>query len=175
MQTQIVVAVIFFILEFWGLGVAIYGSNRTNPQLRKPKWRAAGFAMEGAAFLFLCLVSLYFVHNSPRPEVTGYIENLRQWQTKSSGSHFFVADYGGRKFAVYAHYNGPGIQQGQLATVRFMQYNQDLLELTMLSGPTQGWHLTEPYGSTFWFVLGLVGVLFEVTAFREYRRAIARA
>jgi hypothetical protein len=66
------------------------------------------------------------------------------------------------------------MQQGELAKVRFLEYNQNILDLTMLSGPTQGWHLTESDGSTTYLLVSLAGVAFWCGAFRVYRKLAIR-
>ncbi len=174
MRAEDIVGLTFFSLLVLGGVFVICGGNRNNPSARKPKWTAIGLAIGGLAFLLFGLLSSYFVHTSPRVEATGYIENLRRTTGKGAGSYFFLAVNGGPTFALHAQYHGYGIQQGDLAKVRFLPYNSSVLELTMLSGSTQGWHLTESDGSTTYLLLSLAGVACWWGAFREYRKLANR-
>lgn len=174
MRTEDMVGVTFFSLVVLGLGFVICGGNGNNPGARKPKWTTTGLALVGLAFLLFGLLSSYFVHTSARIEATGYIEDLRQTTGKGAGSHFFLAVNGGPTFALHAQYHGYGIQQGEVAKVRFLQYSSSVLELTMLSGSTQGWSFTESDGSIIYLVLSLAGIAFWLGAFREYRKLAIR-
>jgi len=169
MRTEDILGFTFFGLLLLGLGFMIRGGPRNRPSTRKPKWTATGLAIIGLALVFFGSVSSYLVHTSPRIDATGYIENLRRSTGKNAGSQFFLAVNGGPTFALHARYHGYGIQQGEMARVSFVQYSSSVLELTMLSGSTQGWSLTESEGSDSYLVISFLGIVCWGLAFREYR------
>ncbi|HEY4263553.1 MAG TPA: hypothetical protein VGM98_25545 [Schlesneria sp.] len=172
MRTEDIVGVTCLSLLLLGLGFVIWGvgSNRAEPNARNQKSIATGLAIGGSAFLIFGLLSSYFVRNSPRPEAIGTIENLRRTSGKSAGSQFFLAVNGGPIFALRTRYHGYGIQEGEVAKVRFVEYSRSVLELTMLSGSDQGWQLTESDGSVTYLLLSLAGVACWWGAFRVYRK-----
>jgi hypothetical protein len=113
------------------------------------------------AFFIFGSVSLLQIHFSVRPTVTGSISHLVQHHGKYSSSDFHLITTKGDEVSIHADYSGLSLIENEQATVKFVQYNHALTDLTMLTGPTQGWHLKESDGtlsSCFLLLMGIAGI-----------------
>ena len=145
---------------FPGIVVAISGSRATLTPRQRGLWRGWGLGLIGVAFLAFGLLSFQLIHNSPRPVVEGNLWDIRElYSTKARSSRFMITDATGHAVLIRCKYNGPGLVQGERARVRYVAYNNKLLEMDMLTGPYQLWHLRESSGEQGclgWVVIGLV-------------------
>lgn len=157
MRAEDIVGCTFFAAMVIGLVLIIRGGMRKGGGDRSQV--KAGLIMEGLAFMFFGLATFYLVRTSPRLGIEGNIWDVHRIQSKSGGSQFRVTSDSGRVVVVRCRYRGPGLREGDRVRVRYIAYNQHLLELTMLSGPFEGWELEEPSQDWSWLVLAGLGLV----------------
>lgn len=160
MRAEDVVGVSFFAVLIPGVVVTIAGSRNSLAPRRRALWRGIGLGLVGSAFLAFGLASILFIHYSPRPVVEGSLWDIREFSGRGSGSsRFRITDAAGRAIEIRCRYRGPGLVQGERVRVRYVAYDQKLLELDTLSGPFQLWHLRESSGESgcwAWVAIGVV-------------------
>jgi hypothetical protein len=170
-RTEDIVGVSFFVVLITGLVLFVVSAQRKNGRQERARWQGRALAIEGFAFVAFGLTSAYFIRSSPRPVVEGNIWGIRQAHGKSAGSSFWITTDSGQVAQIRCRYDGPGFREGERARVQFIQYNQKLLELSMLSGPYGDWHLQESSGEwSTWLLVGL-GVVCWVGGYLEFRKA----
>ena len=132
------------------------------------------------AVVALCLflyggMTFVFIHGSAHVTVTGRIANV--YRTYGRGNHFthfqIVPANGGSAPALRANYWGDHLAEGSTATVEFLQYNQRILNLQMLSGPSASWRLQEDGGLSMAYFAMIGGVLFLGFALWEFKTKAA--
>jgi hypothetical protein len=88
-----------------------------------------------------------------------YIRELSSSRWHST--QFRITDVTGKAVLIRCKYTGPGFVQGERARVRYVAYNEKLVDMDMLTGPYRAWHLRESSGEQgcwWWVALGwLVG------------------
>jgi hypothetical protein len=154
------VGVSFFALLIPAVVVAISGSRTTLTPRQRALWRVWGLSLISAAFLAFGLVNLQFIHNSPRPVVEGNLWNIREMvSNRARLTRFMITDATGHAVQIQCEYTGPGLREGERARVRYVAYNRKLLEMDLLTGPFQTWHLRESSGERGCWVWVAIGVV----------------
>lgn len=82
-----------------------------------------------------------------------------------------ITDATGHAVPIRCRYSGPGLVEGEKARIQYVAYNDKLLEMDMLSGSYQLWHLSESSGDqqSWWFVA--IGLVCGYFAYRQRRYA----
>ena len=177
MRAEDIVDVSFFAVLIAGVVIAIAGSRTSLAPRRRALWRGCGLGLIGGALLAFVLASVLFIHNSPRPVVVGNLWDIREFSGRgSNSSRFRITDATGHAVQIRCKYRGPGLVEGERARVRYVEYNGNLLELDMLSGPFQMWHLRESSGEAgcwIWAAMGAVCGFFGCLQLAKAREAQA--
>jgi hypothetical protein len=147
------------------------GPNRSTRSSKRPKWTAAGMLIMGFAFGFFGLATNFELNHSTHPEIAGKIVSLRHFGGKHPSSSFTILTDVGLSSPIHAGYVGPNIESGEMAQVKFVEYDHQLLSLTVLSGPTQGWTLQESDSMFPGYFLSLMGVVLAFESYRQWQRA----
>jgi hypothetical protein len=130
-----------------------------------------GIGLIGFTLFAFGLVSFLLIHSSPRQVVEGNLWNVRQ--PMHGGAQFIITDRSSRTVQIRCTYNGPGLLAGERARVRYVEYNGKLIEMDMLSGPYQVWHLREPSGEdgyAWWMFVGIVCGFFAYRQLAQNKR-----
>ena len=152
-----VTSIFFLTLLIVGLAILVSAKYQANPEKRK-KWSSLGLTVEATAFFIFGSMSLLQLHFSARPTLTGSISHLVQHHGKYPSSDFRLITTKGDDVAVHADYSGSHLIENEQAEVKFVQYDHTLTDLTMLTGPTQGWHLKESDGALSCWILLIMGL-----------------
>lgn len=160
MRAEDIVGISFFAVLITGIVVAISGSRNSLTSRRQALWRGWGLSLIGVALIAFGLANFQFIHNSPRPVVEGNLWDTREsYGRNGSSSRFMITDASGHAVQIRCSYTGPGLVEGERARIRYVAYNQKLLEMDMLSGPYQLWHLRESSGENgYWAWVAIGGV-----------------
>jgi hypothetical protein len=178
MRAEDIVGVSFFAVLITGIVVAISGSRNSLTPRQRALWRGWGLSLMSVALIAFGVVSFQFIHNSPRPVVEGNLWDIRELvsttrrhSSTSRSSRFMITDAAGHAVLVRCKYSGPGLVEGERARVRYVAYNQKLLEMDMLDGPYQAWHLRESSeeNDCWWRVS--FGAVFAFFAFRQLAKS----
>ena len=124
----------------------ILASRNSLSSRQQALWRGWGLSLIGGVLIAAGLVSFQFIHNSPRPVVEGNLWDIRE-EFREGLTRFMITDAAGHAVPVLCRYRGPGLVQGERARVRYVAYNQKLLDMDLLTGPCQPWHLRESIGA----------------------------
>ena len=168
MRAEDIVGVSFFALLIPAVVATISGSRNTLTPRQRTLWRGWGLSLISGAFLAFGLVSFQLIHNSPRPMVEGNLWDIRElYSSNAHSTRFMITDAAGHAVPIQCRYSGPGFIQGERARVRYVEYNKKLVEMDMLTGPYQQWHLRESSGeqSCWWWVA--IGVVCGFFAYRQ--------
>jgi hypothetical protein len=111
-------------------------------------------------------VNFQLIHTSPRPVVEGNLWDIRE-EFKNGSTRFMITDATGQAVMILCSHRGPGFVQGERARVRYVAYNNKLLEMDMLSGPYGAWHLRESSGEAGYWAWVVIGLLFGLLAYRQ--------
>lgn len=82
-----------------------------------------------------------------------------------------ITDAAGHAIMIRCRYRGPGLVEGERARVRYVAYNRTLLELDMLSGSYQAWHLRESSGEQGCWWWATIGVVCGFFAYRQLAKS----
>ena len=148
------------------------GCNRNKATADEPKRLVASVLLFATAFLFSGLVNAFEIHRTVHQEIIGSINTFTVTGGSSPTSNIPLLSDAGTFINVHANYSGSNIGKGESARVHFVQYNHQLLDLTMLSGPTRGWTLQESDGTFTYYCLIVLGLIMAGVAYRK-RRDIA--
>lgn len=174
MRAEDIVGVSFFALLIPAIVVAISGSGTTLTPRQRALRRAWGLGLISAACLGLGMVSFQLIRSSPRPVVEGNLWDIREmFSSKTHSTRFMITNDAGYAVPIQCRYTGPGLVQGERARVRYVAYNRKLLELDMLTGPFQAWHLRESSGEQgcwWWVAIGLVCGFFAYLQLAKVRQ-----
>lgn len=175
MRVEDLVGLSFFAMVLTGVALILYGSQRKT-QGERAWWQGVGLIAEGFAFLAFGSATLYFLRTSPRPQVEGYIWDVRQSFGRSHNStRFMLTNTAGKAVQIRCKYHGTGIREGEKVRIRFIEYNHELLDMTVLDGPYELWQLQESSGEWNTLALTLIGLACGIGGFRELRKAAASA
>lgn len=168
MRAEDIVGVSFFLLLIPAVVVAISGSRTKLTQRQRAVWRGWGLSLISAAFLAFGLVSFQFIHNSSRPVVEGNLWDIREpYRGGAHSTRFRITDSGGQAFLIRCGYCGPGLVPGERARVRYVAFNRQLVEIEILTGPYQAWHLRETPGERACWGWVAIGLVCGVFAYRQ--------
>jgi hypothetical protein len=147
--------------------VAFSGSRNSLTSRQQALWRGWGLSLISFALIGFGLVSFLFIHNSPRTVVEGNLWDIRQLFRSST---FMITHATGHAVLIRCTYTGPGLVQGERARVRYVAYNSKLVEMDMLTGPYQVWHLRESPGEEGYWAWVAVGLVCAVFAYRQWSK-----
>ena len=172
MRAEDIVGVGFFAVLISAIVVAFSGSRTTLTPRERALWRGWGLSLISGVFLTFGVVSFQLIHNSPRPVVEGNLWDIRElYSSKAQSTRFMITDAAGHAVLIRCRYRGPGFVEGERARVRYVAYNRKLVEMDMLTGPYQQWHLRESSGeqSCWWWVA--IGVVCAFFAYRQLAKS----
>ena len=79
-----------------------------------------------------------------------------------------ITDATGHAVMILCNHRGPGFVQGERARVRYVAYNNKLVEMDMLSGPYGAWHLRDSSGEAVYWAWVVIGLSFGLLAYFEF-------
>ena len=172
MRTEDIVGFSFFAILFPAIVITIAASRKSLTISQQRIQRSVGLALVGFALVSFGVANYYFIHSSPRLVVEGNLWDIRESFSKNErGTRFMVTDSSGHAVPIRCRYTGPGLREGDRARIQYVAYNSHLLEMEMLSGPYQLWHLSESSGEfQFWWFVA-IGLVCGFFAIRQRRQA----
>ncbi len=168
MRAEDIVGVSFFGLLIPAIVLTISGSRTRLTPKQRALWRGWGLSLICGVLVAFGFVNFQLIHNSPRPVVEGNLWDIRD--TFGSGgelNRFMITDAAGHAVQIRCRYRGPGLVQGERARVRYVAYNGKLVEMDMLTGPFQKWHLQESSGEQGWWWWVAIGAVCGCGAYRQ--------
>jgi drug/metabolite transporter (DMT)-like permease len=163
-----IVGVSFFGLLISAIVVAISGSRTRFTPRQRALWRGWGLGLIGGAVFAFGLVNVQLIHKSPRLVVEGNLWDIRdRFGSGTELNQFMITDAAGHAVLIRCRYSGPGLVQGERARVRYVAYNRKLVEMDMLTGPYQKWHLLESSGEQGWWWWVAMGAVCGFFAYRQ--------
>ena len=171
MRAEDIVGVSFFGLLIPAIVVAISGSRTTLTQKQRALWRGWGLSLICGVLVAFGFVNFQLIHNSPRPMVEGNLWDIRD--TFGSGgelNRFMITDADGHAVLIRCRYRGPGLVQGERARVRYVAYSGKLVEMDMITGPFQNWHLQESSDEQGWWLWVAMGAVCGFFAYRQFAK-----
>jgi hypothetical protein len=166
---------LFFALLLSGIVLILLDSGRKKNSPETVRRIGAGLLVEGLAFVGFAIANVYLIRTSDKPVVEGNIWAIRQTYGKNRGTSFHLTDEAGRAVLIRCRYNGPGFHEGERARVRYIRYNRQLLEITMLSGPYTRWHFQESSGQMSAALIGVLGVVCFIGGYRQWHKPVRRS
>jgi hypothetical protein len=167
-RAEDILGVSFFALLFPAIVVAISGSRTTLTSRQRALWRGSGLSLISAALLAFGLVSIQLIRHSPVRVVEGNLWDIRELSSsRAHSTRFMITDAAGHAVLIQCRYTGPGLIQGERARVRYVAYNRKLVEMDMLTGPFQAWHLRESSGEQGYWGWVAIGVVCGFFAYRQ--------
>jgi hypothetical protein len=171
-RTEEIVDACFCALFIPAIVVAISGSRAALTLRQRALRRGWGLSLISVALVALGLVSMLLIRNSPRPVVEGNLWDIRgQNSSEEHSTQFRITDAAGQAVQIRCWYSGPGFVAGERARVRYVAYNRKLLEMDMLTGSYQKWHLRESPGELGWWWWVAVGVFCGSFGYRQLAKA----
>jgi hypothetical protein len=164
MRAEDMVGVGFFALLLAAGAMALAGSRRSLTVRQRTLWRSWAFALLGCSLIGFGLANFELIRNSPQPVVEGNLWDIRD---RFTGSQFMVTNATGHAVPIRCRYTGPGLVQGERATVRYVAYNGKLVQMEILTGSYQGWHLVESPGEWGYWVWVAAGLGCGLLVYRE--------
>lgn len=173
MRTEDIVGFSFFAILFPAIVITIAAGRKSLTSTRQHIQRSMGLAIVSLALVAFGTANYYFIHSSPRTVVEGNLWDIREIFSKNErGTRFMITDATGHAFPIRCRYTGPGLREGDRARIQYVAYNNHLLELDMLSGPYQLWHLSESSGEyQFWWFVA-IGFVCGIFAIGQRRKAV---
>ena len=171
MRAEDIVGFSFFALLFSAIVVTISGSWISLTPRQRALRRACGLSLMSVAFIGFGSVSLQFVRSSQRPVVEGNLWDIRRPVGSGRGARFMITDGRGHAVLIRCSYSGPGLVSGERARVRYIAYNNKLLDMEMLDGPFKAWHFRESSGEGGWWGWMAIGMICGIFAFRQMAKA----
>jgi hypothetical protein len=161
---------LFRVVDHWHHSGDLRGEDQAYAEATA-LWRGWGLGLSSGALLAFGLVSFLFIHNSPRPVVEGNLWDIREIEEHST--RFMITDAAGHAVLIRCGYSGPGFVEGERARVRYVEYNRKLVEMDMLTGSYQQWHLRESSGEQGcwgWVAIGAVCGFFAYRQLAKIRQ-----
>jgi hypothetical protein len=167
-RTEDIVGCSFFALLIPAVIVTISGS-RTSLSIRQRALRRGwGLTVISCVLLGFGLLNFELIHRSPRQVVEGNLWDIRELSSRRAHlTRFMITDATGHAVQVWCNYTGPGLVEGDRARVRYVAYNGKVLELDMLTGSFQMWHLRESSGEWGWWWWIAIGLVCGFFAYRQ--------
>ena len=173
-RTEDIVGLSFFLVLFTGIGLLFYGLKQGKRNIdAQHRWVGCGLIVCGTACLLLGVVRLSLIRTSSRPVVEGNIWGVNEPVNNKYSSSFNVTNDSGQATLIRCRYDGPGLREGDRARVRYVEYNHQLLELTMLTGSYTGWGFKESSGEPGYAVWALMGVACGFAGWHQLRKGAA--
>ncbi|HEX3569557.1 MAG TPA: hypothetical protein VHU44_01910 [Acidobacteriaceae bacterium] len=157
MRAEDIVGISFFLVLFLGIGLLIYAQKAGLSPEAQHRRVGDGLIVGGVAFLFLGLISIYMIQTSARPVVEGNIWGISEPISSKYSPSFKVTNDSGQVTLIRCRYGGPGLRGGDRARVRYVEYNHELLEFKMLTGPYTGWSFEERPSQRGYALLAVLG------------------
>jgi len=164
-----IVGISFFALVFCAIVVTLCGSRTILTPRQQAAWRGWGLSLISVAVVVFGLVNFQLIHTSPRLVVEGNLWDIRE-EFKNSLTRFMITDGTGQAVKILCRHRGPGFLQGERARVRYVAYNNKLVEMDMLSGPYGAWHLRESSGEEGYWVWVAIGLFFGLLAYFQFAK-----
>lgn len=168
MRAEDIVGFLFFAVILSGIVLILLGSGRKKNSPEAVRRIGAGLLVEGLAFVGFAIATAYLIRTSDKPVVEGNTWAIRQTYGKNRGTSFNLTDEAGRAVLIRCRYDGPGFREGERARLRYVRYNRQLLEITMLSGPYTGWHFQESSGQVSAALIGVLGLVCLIGGYRQW-------
>jgi hypothetical protein len=111
-------------------------------------------------------VNFQLIHTSPRPVVERNLWDIQE-ESKNGSTRFMITDATGQAVMILCRHRGPGFVHGERARVRYAAYNNELVEMDMLSGPYGAWHLRESSGEKGYWAWVVIGLLLGLLAYHQ--------
>jgi hypothetical protein len=170
-RAEDIVGVSFFTLLFSGIVLAISGSRSSLTSTQRAIRRGWGLSLISGALFAFGMANFLLIHNSPRPVVEGNLWDAReQFSRQERGSRFMITDAAGHAVPIWCSYTGPGLVDGERARVRYVAYNGKLLDMDLLTGSYQAWHLHESSGEAGWLWWVAIGAVIGFFAYRQFAK-----
>jgi hypothetical protein len=165
-RAEDIVGISFFALLLCGIVVILCGSRTILTPSQQASWRGWGLSLISGALVAFGLVSFVLIHTSPRPVVEGNLWDIRE-EFKNGSTRFMITDATSRAVMILCSHSGPGFVQGERARVRYVAYNNRLVEMDMLSGPYGAWHLRDSSGEKGYWAWVVIGLFFGLFAYSQ--------
>jgi hypothetical protein len=165
-RAENIIDISFFAVLFCAIVVTLSGSRTTLTPRQQAAWRGWGLSLISLAIVAFGLVNFQLIHTSPRPLIEGNLWDIRE-EFKYNSTRFMITDATGHAVMILCSHRGPGFVQGERARVRYVAYNNKLVEMDMLSGPYGAWHLRESSGEEGCLVWVVIGLFLGLIAYRE--------
>ena len=169
MRAEDIVGISLFGLLFCAIGVTLYGSRTILTPRQQAAWRGWGLSVISVALVAFGLVNFQLIHTSPRPVVEGNLWDIRE-EFKNGLTRFMITDATGQAVMVLCRYRVPGSVQGERARVRYVAYNNKLVEMDMLGGPDGAWHLRESSGEKGYWAWVVIGMFLGLLAYHQFTK-----
>jgi hypothetical protein len=163
-RAEDIVGISFFALLVCAIVVTLCGSRTILTPRQQAAWRGSGLGLVSIALVAFGLVNFQLIHTSPRPVVEGNLWDIRE-EFKNGSTRFMITDATGQAVAILCNHRGTGFVQGERARVRYVAYNNKLVEMDMLSGPYGAWHLRESSGEKGYWVWVAIGLFVGALAY----------
>ncbi len=168
MRAEDIVGLSFFGLLIPAVAVAISGSRTRLTPKQRALWRGWGLSLIGGVVVAFGLANFLLIHNSPRLVVEGNLWDIRdRFGSRTELNQFMITDAAGHAVPIGCRYSGPGLVQGERARVRYVAYNRKLVEMDMLTGSYQAWHLRESSGELGWWWWVAIGTACGFFGYRQ--------
>jgi hypothetical protein len=172
LRTEDIVGVSFFSLLITAIVVAFCGNRTSLSPRQRALWRGWGIGLIGCVVFAFGLVNYELIHNSPRLVVEGNLWDIRdRFGSGTELNQFMITDAAGHAVLIRCRAAGPGFVEGERARVRYVAYNRKLLEMDMLTGSYQRWHLRESSGEQGWWWWVGIGSVCGFFAFRQLAKS----
>ncbi len=147
----------FVLLLIPGVLLLMLGKSRQPTASQRRRLRQGGILC-GIAFTYFDLATIIGTKMSARPEATGVIQDLRQYDGHRNQSSVFKVGYAdGETSDLTCGYNGSALSEGETVFVRYLEFDHSILYLRVLSGPSAGWSLTVPADAWLGLIFIVIG------------------
>jgi hypothetical protein len=163
---QDIVGISFFALLLSAIVVTLRGSRTALTPRQQAAWRGWGLSLISIALVAFGLVNFQLIRTSPRLVVEGNLWDIRE-EFKNGLTRFMITDATGQAVMILCRHRGPGFVEGERARVRYVAYNNKLVEMDMLSGPYGAWHLRESSGEKGYWLWVVIGLFLGLLAYRQ--------
>jgi hypothetical protein len=166
-RAQDLVGISFFALLFCAIVVILCGSRTILTPRQQAAWRGWGLGLISVALVAFGLMNFQLIHTSPRLLVEGNLWDIRE-EFKNGLTRFMITDATGHAVMILCNHRGPGFVEGERARVRYVAYNNKLVEMDMLSGPYGAWHLRESSGEKGYWAWVVIGLFCGLLAYFQF-------
>jgi hypothetical protein len=168
MRAEDAVGLSFFLVLFAGIGTILSALRRPEGSPERSLRQGAGCVVMGFAIAAFGALTFTLIRTSPRTVVEG---NIWAVVNGDDGSSFKLTDDSGRVAKIRCRHDG--LREGDRARVQYIEYNLKLVEMTMLSGSSAGWHFEESPEEWGWAVWVGLGLVCGFAGWRQWRKGAA--